>query len=101
MTGRRRSKQKGTRREREFAALVAGTRVPLSGALGGDLTGDVKALGLTWECKARSDGFRQLYQWLNDKDALALKADHRPWLAVLPLGTLLGLLGMEVTDASK
>ena len=87
-----RSTQKGTRREREFAALVGGTRVPLSGAAGGDYAGDVRALGLLWECKARADGFKQLHAWLDGRDALALKADRRPWLVVLPLDTLLALL---------
>ena len=92
MTGGKRSREKGDRREREFAALVGGSRVPLSGAAGGDYAGDVKALGLTWECKARAEGFKSLYQWLDGKDALALKSDRRPWLVVLPLDTLIDLV---------
>ncbi|EOP85982.1 hypothetical protein IGM_04357 [Bacillus cereus HuB4-4] len=36
----RKSKQKGNRREREFAKLIGGARVPLSGAVG--YTNDVK-----------------------------------------------------------
>lgn len=89
------SRQKGARREREFAALVEGERVPLSGAAGGSFAGDVLALGgLRFEVKARADGFRTLYAWLDGADALALKADRRPWLVVLPLDTLRTLIAL-------
>ena len=38
------------------------------------------------ECKARKDGFKQLYAWLDNEGAefLALKADRAEWLFVLP-----------------
>jgi hypothetical protein len=84
-----RSKQKGDQRERELAALVHGNRVLLSDAAGGGVNVDVQALGLTWEGKAHDDGFRQLYQWLEPRNALTLKADRRPWLVCMPLATLL------------
>jgi len=93
MSGRR-SKRKGSRLEREFAKLIGGERIPLSGSVGGSYSGDVKGLGLLFECKARKDGFKQLYQWLDgDADALALKADRKDWLVVLPAEKLLELLG--------
>jgi len=96
MSGRR-SKRKGSRVEREFAKLIGGERVPLSGAAGGSYTGDVKGLGLLWECKARKDGFKQLYKWLDsDVDALAIKADRKEWLVVLPLEKFLELLNKVV-----
>ncbi|MCH8346569.1 MAG: helix-turn-helix domain-containing protein [Chloroflexi bacterium] len=85
-------RQKGLRREREFAQLTGGKRVPLSGAAGGEYTGDVKALGMTWEVKARAAGFRELYKWLDGSDALALKADRQEWLVVLPYETLRAML---------
>lgn len=85
-------RRKGYEREREFAQLIGGSRVPLSGAAGGEYAGDVKGLGLLWEVKARKDGFKQLYGWLDGKDALAVRADRRPWLVVMPLETLLRLL---------
>jgi len=92
MAGRR-SKQKGSRLERDFAKRIGGERVPLSGAAGGSYTGDVKGLGLLWECKARKDGFKQLYKWLEgDVDALAVKADRKEWLVVVPLEKFLELL---------
>ncbi|SDZ00335.1 hypothetical protein [Thermoactinomyces sp. DSM 45892] len=85
-------RDKGARSEREFAKLIQGERVPLSGALGGSYKGDVKGLGLQWECKVRGSGFKQIYGWLNGNDALAVKADRQKWLAVLPVETLLKLL---------
>lgn len=95
MSGRK-SKQKGNRREREFARLIDGIRVPLSGAQTG-FENDVQGLGLRWEVKARKDGFKTLYQWLEDErekpDALALKADRKPWLVVMELERFLELVG--------
>lgn len=85
-------RDKGNRAERELAKLLGGERVPLSGAAGGSYTGDVVALGLTWEAKVRGDGFKQLYGWLEGRDVLAVKTDRKPWLAVIPVTTLLDLL---------
>ena len=81
--------EKGKRAERQFAKLIDGERVPLSGAAGGSFVGDVVGMGMRWECKVKRDGFKLLYAWLEGKDALALKADRRPWLVVLPLETFL------------
>ena len=72
-----------------------GDRVPLSGAAGGDFAGDVQVLGLTWEVKARGDGFHQLYAWLAAHDALALRADRKPWLVVLPMDRFLDCIGRD------
>jgi hypothetical protein len=79
--------------EREFAKLVGGERVPLSGAAGGSYTGDVVADGVLFECKARKDGFKQIYQWLEGVDAVALRADRKGWLVVLPLATYMEIRG--------
>lgn len=82
----RSERAKGYRREAEFARMVGGQRVPLSGAAGGEFGGDVVlAGGLKAEVKARANGFTRLYKWLEDVDMLALKADRRDWLIVLPL----------------
>lgn len=84
------SKNKGSRREREFCELTGGKRVPLSGASGGDFSNDViLPNGKRVEVKARKDGFKELYKWLLDErakpDLLALKADRKPWLVVITL----------------
>jgi hypothetical protein len=35
------------------------------------------------ECKARADGFRQLYDWLDRRDVLIVKSDrHEPLVVV-------------------
>jgi hypothetical protein len=81
------------RRERQLAAILGGQRQPHSGALAGvfgaGYAGDVKLpSGLRIEAKARRDGWRQLYAWLANVDALALKADRKEWLLVIPLERL-------------
>jgi hypothetical protein len=64
-------------------------RVPLSGAIGGRFGGDVvlPLLGrdLCIEVKARAQGFRELYSWLNERDALIVKADRLEPLVVVRL----------------
>ncbi len=81
-------RDKGARREREFADLIGGRRTPLSGAVEG-FPNDVEGMGLSWEVKARKNGFKTLYEWIEDEreapDALALKADRKQWLVVLTL----------------
>lgn len=94
MSGRK-SKTKGSRRELEFAKLIDGKRTPLSGAVEG-FPNDVEGLGLSWEVKARADGFKTLYKWIEDTrenpDALALKADRKQWLVVLTLEKFMELM---------
>jgi len=90
-------KAKGTRREREFAKLIGGERVILSGSAkdrGQEFTGDVEGLGLKFEVKARKDGFKTIYKWLEQDgvDALALKADRKEWLVVIPAERLMELI---------
>jgi Holliday junction resolvase len=96
MSGRK-SRDKGQRREREFAKLIQGERIPLSGAAGGRFGNDVEGLGLKFEVKAKKDGFKTLYKWLEDErekpDALALKADRKDWLVVMKLDKFIELMG--------
>ena len=69
-------------------------RVPLSG--GASIKGDVvvKGKGDDWvlEVKCRASGFKQIYEWLADNDALVIKADSKPELVVLDLGDFFDLL---------
>ena len=101
MSGGRSPKRKGTRVERELVNLLVELglpcfRVPLSGAAGGEWSGDIHIplLGRTRraEVKARGNGFRQLYAWLDKSDLLIVKADRRDPLAVLPLPLLVELM---------
>jgi Holliday junction resolvase len=94
MTGGRKSRDKGNRFERAIVRLLqdrgfGAERVPLSGSAGGSFQGDVTfpLLGIdrTVECKVRKDGFRELYAWLDGRDALVVRAERRDALVVLPL----------------
>lgn len=93
--GGKKSRDKGARREREFAKLIDGVKTPLSGAVEG-FPNDVRGLGLEWEVKARKDGFKQIYEWILDErekpEALALKADRKPWLVVMTLDKFMELM---------
>ena len=93
MSGRR-SRNKGARTERAIVQALqakgyAAARVPLSGAAGGRFAGDVvvpvQGRDLTAEVKARSDGFRELYGWLQGRDVLIVKADRQEPLVVVRL----------------
>lgn len=93
----KRSIDKGKRLEREAARLMRWRRVPLSGAAAasgeeyaGDLVDDVT--GWRAQVKGEADGFRRLYRWLEGHDVLLLKADRKPWLAVLPASVLREIL---------
>lgn len=98
------SRDKGARRERELVKLfqewgLEAYRVPLSGATAhskGDV--DVYKIGrdapFCGEVKARQDGFKRLYDWLekDGADFLALRADKAEWIFVLPERVLRELL---------
>ena len=93
MNGRR-SRAKGARTERSIvntlkASGIAAVRVPLSGAVGGRFAGDIvlPLLGrdLCVEVKARADGFRELYSWLDRRDVLIVKADRQEPLVIVRL----------------
>lgn len=104
----RRSRDKGARAEREIVNLlrdkgIEARRVPLSGAARG-FPDDVivttrkrqvwNPAGLStrittkkdeerFEVKARADGFKLLYRWIDDSYGLFLHADRKEWLVVM------------------
>jgi Holliday junction resolvase len=87
-----RPRSKGARTERGIvnalkAGGIAAVRVPPSGAVGGRFAGDIilPLLGgdLCVEVKARANGFRELYSWLDRRDVLIAKADRQEPLVVL------------------
>jgi hypothetical protein len=94
MTGGRASRDKGNRTERAIVRLLqdrglAGERVPLSGAARGRFGGDISvpALGrdLRGEAKCRGNGFNRLYDWLEGRDFLVIRAGRKPLLVVVTL----------------
>jgi Holliday junction resolvase len=94
VSGGRASRDKGNRAERATVRLLqnhgfAAERVPLSGSMRGRFGGDVSVplLGVDRraEVKVRSDGFREIYKWLDGADLLIVRADRRELLVVIPL----------------
>jgi len=84
----RMQKRKGNRVEREIVNYlnkngISAKRVPLSGAAEG-FKGDIIIDGsIRAEVKARKDGFKQIYKWLEGNDYLFLKANRKPVLVVM------------------
>ena len=66
-------------------------RVPLSGATNFK-KGDIVVEDLTGEVKLRKNGFKMLYDWLEGNDFLAVKADRKEYLVVIPLELFIKLL---------
>lgn len=97
------SKIKGSRVEREIVELhkAAGidcSKVPLSGALGGEFSGDIK-MNLAGEIvkaevKARKNGagFATIEKWLGANQILFLRRDRQQPLVLLPWTTYERLL---------
>jgi hypothetical protein len=96
------SKDKGARVERDFVNRlnregIAAKRVPLSGAmpnykndivipwLGGEIDGEIKA---------RADGFKEIYKWIQPVKVLFIKANRKEGLAVMRLKDFAELLKM-------
>ena len=104
----RTSRNKGQRAEREFAALVGGKRIPLSGAQEGFENDVIIETGigiLRAEVKRRKGGFGTLYGWLEDErerpDIVAFRSDRKPWLVTMTLETFLKLIGRSETHVRK
>src|SRR6516162_9455195 len=86
MSGGRGSRRKGARVELAIAKLIGARKVSRAYQAGHDLElllGDDRILRV--ECKARADGFRELYSWLHERELLVLKADRQEPLVVLRL----------------
>ena len=85
------SKNKGSRIEREIVDLhraigVSASRVPLSGAAGGEFSGDIRiGDGMVGEVKARSkgQGFATIERWLGKNNFLFLRRDRASPLVVM------------------
>ena len=107
--GGRASREKGNRGERAVVRFLqergfAAERVPLSGAARGRFGGDVSIplLGADRrvEVKCRGSGFRQLYDWLEGRDFLIVRADRREPLVVIPM-KLAAEIAMAAERATK
>jgi len=82
-------RQKGNRFENDVAKALGGKRVPLSGAakhLGKEFAEDVVLPdGRLIQCKTLRDGWRSFYRWLETASIVAVRANNKEALIVLPL----------------
>ena len=89
-------RDKGARGEREFAKIVGGSRVPLSGAVEGYTNDVILPNGWKAEVKRRKDMEKTLYSWILDErekpDLVAFRADNKPWIIALTLDKFLELM---------
>jgi hypothetical protein len=52
---------------------------------------------LTIEAKARARGFKEIYSWLEGRDALVVRADRCDALAIIPLKLAVEILAAAET----
>jgi hypothetical protein len=94
--GGRGAKRKGSGFELEFAREIGGTKTPLSGALGGDHTGDVHRVVMgekwTFECKRRAKSYGTHYAHLGAHKGLAYRDNNRESLTTIRTADLARLL---------
>jgi hypothetical protein len=78
---------------------MTAVRVALSGAGGDRFAGDIvlPLIGRDFcvEVKARADGFRELYSWLDQRDGLILKAHRQEALVVVWLSLVVEIVKEE------
>jgi hypothetical protein len=86
----RASRRKGLDAERVLVRFLqsrglSASKVSRTGYAGTDLSVDLLGIERRVECKVRSHGFRQLYEWLANADMLVIRADRKEPLVVIPL----------------
>jgi hypothetical protein len=99
--GGRSSRDKGTRFELALVRLLLGAgfgaeKISRAGYSGADLSCPVLGADRVIECKSRATGFRELYRWLENADAVILKSDRRDALCIVRLR-----FALEVASAAQ
>lgn len=106
-------RQRGDRFERECVEKlrllgVPSVRVPLSGAAGGQFSGDIRVqVGkappprCTVECKVRKVGWGNLYSWIKPVQYLFIKNDREEPLVVMRLSEFARLARGYIPDAQS
>ena len=97
----RASRRKGLDAERSLVRYLqskglSAEKTSRTGYRGTDLSVDLLGISRSIECKVRSHGFTQLYEWLANADMLVIRADRREPLVVLPMW-----LAAEVAAAAE
>ena len=88
------SRRKGARVELAIAKLIGARKVSRAYQAGHDLELPLGDDLLRIECKARADGFGELYRWIDPVDALIIKRDRCEPLVVVRLS-----LAMQIVKA--
>lgn len=102
----RASKKKGYRGENEIVHLlekfnIPAERVPLSGALKGNLAGDINTIiagkEKKIESKRRKDGFKELYKFIEQDQCnyIFMRADRKEWIVAMTFPEWLELVKGE------
>jgi hypothetical protein len=97
-----RSRRKGARVELAIAKLIGACKVSRAYQAGHDLEltlGDDRMLRI--ECKARADGFKQFYDWLDQRDVLIVKSDRHEPLVVVRLSLAAEIARATVSGGTK
>jgi Holliday junction resolvase len=89
MSGRR-SRDKGNRTERAIVRLlqaqgIAATKISGMYKPGADISMQLLGSDRAVEVKCRAAGFRQLYDWLDQRDILIVKSDYQELLVIVRL----------------
>jgi hypothetical protein len=82
------SRDKGARTERAIVRLlqaqgIEAKKISRAWTPGADLRLPILGIDRAVEVKCRATGFSRLYDWLNDRDLLIIKADRQEPLVVL------------------
>ena len=85
-----RSRDKGARTERAIAKILqvkgfAAAKISGMYKPGADISMPLLGVDRAVEVKCRATGFAQLYDWLDERDILIVKADHKEPLVVVRL----------------
>lgn len=92
-----RSKQKGDREERAVVHFFLENKIECERTLesgarsNSQVTWDINLHAhrvLKGECKVRKDGFKQIYDWIKDRDFLTIRANNSERLFVVPESVL-------------
>jgi hypothetical protein len=97
MSGRR-SRDKGARTERAIVRLlqasgVDAAKISRAWTPGADLRLAVLGVDRAVEVKCRAASFRSIYEWLNGRDVLIVKADRQEPLVVLRMSLAAEMAG--------
>jgi hypothetical protein len=95
------SRRKGARAELALARLLqdhgfAAEKISRMYKRGPDLSVPLLGVDRSVEIKIRSNGFRELYSWLDGADLLIIRSDTQTPLAVVPLR-----LAIEIARAAE